>query len=77
MSDSDFRWMKTMGQVSAIGLLILISALIGLGSGHWLDGKFGTTPWLTFVLTLFGLAAGLYESVRLLLQATREDDDHR
>ncbi len=61
MSGSDLGWMRTLGQLSAIGLLIGISTLIGLGLGYWLDGKLGTTPWLAFSLTLLGLAAGLYQ----------------
>ena len=76
MSQSDYRWMRTVGQLSAIGLLIGVSVLIGLGLGCWLDSKLGTAPWLAFTMTLIGLAAGLYESMRLLLKAIREDDDH-
>ncbi|MEN6356341.1 MAG: AtpZ/AtpI family protein [Armatimonadota bacterium] len=75
MNGSNFRWAKTMAQVSSIALLILVSTGIGLGLGYWLDGKLGTTPWLAFVLTIVGLAAGLYEAVKILIEATENEGD--
>lgn len=56
-------------------MLILVATGIGLGLGLWLDSKLGTKPWLAVVLCLFGLAAGLYESMKMLIEITREDDD--
>ena len=61
--------------VSSIGLLVLVSTAIGLGIGYWLDSKLGTTPWLAFILTLVGLASGLYEAIVLLISVTRENND--
>ena len=74
MSDSDYRWMRNLGSVFSIGMLILISIAIGMGLGYWLDSKLGTKPWLAFVFTIIGLAAGLYESVKILIEATRDGD---
>ena len=74
MSDSDYRWMRNVGSVVSIGMLIMISIAIGLGLGYWLDSKLGTKPWLAFVFTLLGLAAGLYESVKILIEVTRDGD---
>lgn len=73
MSEPNYRWLKKWGPVTSIPFLILFSIGIGIGSGMWLDGKLHTTPWLTIVLTIIGLAAGLYESAKLLIDATRED----
>ena len=75
MSEPNYRWVRTAGTVSSIALLILASTGIGLGLGVWLDGKLGTKPWLAFTLILVGLFAGLYESVVILIKATREQDD--
>ena len=74
MSESNNRWMTQAALVSSIGLLIVVSTLMGLGLGYWLDGKLGTKPWLAFVLTLVGLAAGIYESARIILNAIRSED---
>ena len=67
--------MRAAAQVWAIPVLILVSTLIGLGLGLWLDGKLGTKPWLAIVLTFVGLAAGLYESVKILIQVSRGNGD--
>ncbi|OFX15503.1 MAG: hypothetical protein A2Z18_05820 [Armatimonadetes bacterium RBG_16_58_9] len=75
MTEPNYRWVRTAGTVSSIALLILASTGIGLGLGVWLDGKLGTKPWLAFALTLVGLISGLYESVVILIKATREQDD--
>lgn len=75
MQKNDNKWVGAAAQVSSIGLLILISALIGLGIGIWLDGKLGTKPWLTFIFTILGLAAGFYEAIRMLLKVVKDEKD--
>jgi len=75
MAGPNYGWMQAAAQVWAIPVLILVSTLIGLGLGYWLDGKLGTTPWLAIVFTFLGLAAGLYESVKILIQVSRGDGD--
>jgi ATP synthase protein I len=66
--------MRQAAVVSSLGLLVLFSTLIGLGLGYWLDSKLGTKPWLAFVLTMLGLAAGIYEAARILLGVIRDED---
>jgi F0F1-type ATP synthase assembly protein I len=48
---------RTLGYLSTIGLTMALSVGIGAVLGHWLDEKFGTTPWLFFVFLGFGIAA--------------------
>ena len=75
MSEPKYGWVRSVGLITSIPLLILISVGIGLWVGMWLDSKLGTKPWLAIVLTLLGLAAGLYESARLLIDVTRHSGD--
>ena len=74
MSESNNRWIGQAAMVSSVGVLVMVSTLIGLGLGYWLDGKLGTKPVLAFVCTLIGLAAGIYESARIILNAIRSED---
>ncbi len=67
--ESDWEWLRVMGSISSIGFLILISIGIGLLFGLWLDKMLHTSPIFAFIFTLVGLAAGLYEAVRLLIKA--------
>lgn len=71
---SDFGWVRTAGEVGSIGMIVLIATGMGLAAGVWLDKKFRTTPYLTFVMTLLGLAAGIYEAVKILIKVTHSDD---
>lgn len=41
---------------ATVGLEILLSVLFGFLLGRWLDGKFGTDPYITVVGFFFGLA---------------------
>jgi F0F1-type ATP synthase assembly protein I len=46
--------------------------LIGILLGDWLDGRFGTTPWLLIVFIVFGFAAGMKGVMRYVRQADRD-----
>jgi F0F1-type ATP synthase assembly protein I len=74
MNRPDYRWMRKAGPVWSIPFLIPISTVIGLLLGRWLDGVFGTKPWIAIALTLLGLASGIYESARILIEATRDEN---
>jgi F0F1-type ATP synthase assembly protein I len=74
MNQSDNKWMAQAAMVSSVGFLVVVATLIGLGIGMWLDSKLGTKPWLAFVFTLVGLAAGIYEAARIILNAIRSQD---
>jgi F0F1-type ATP synthase assembly protein I len=68
----DNGWIKKAANASVIGLLPLVSIGVGLFIGLRIDSKLSTSPWFAFVFTLLGLAAGLYESVRILIEVTRD-----
>jgi len=55
---------KELAYYSSLGLTVAISIFIGLFFGVWLDGKFETSPVLTFVFLGFGIAAGFTNLVR-------------
>ena len=58
--------------------LELAGATAGLALiGHWIDGKFGTSPWGILGGVLMGIVGGLYNLVKQSLAAVREarDDD--
>ncbi len=56
-----------------IGLEFGIAVAIGILLGHWLDGKFGTKPWLMLLLMFCGLAAAGRDLYRLVKRAEAED----
>ena len=54
----------------SLGLWIGGGAILG----HWLDGKFATTPLLTVILLFLGLAIGLYDAFRRLKALVASND---
>lgn len=52
------KQLKIAGRVGSVGIEIVIATLIGYAGGAWLDGKLGTSPYLTLVGLLLGIAAG-------------------
>ena len=56
----------SLALVSQLGLTMVLSILIGLVAGQWLDAKLGTSPWALIVLLLIGIAAGIFGVVRLV-----------
>lgn len=61
-----------------MGVGFAFAVWIGGGAllGHWLDGKLGTSPVLTVVLLVLGLALGMYDAYRRLqaLVASTDND---
>jgi F0F1-type ATP synthase assembly protein I len=46
------------------GWELVVSVLVGLGLGWWLDGRLGMEPWLTLLGAMAGISAGLYQLIR-------------
>ena len=57
--------LKLVGRFGSIGIELVVATLIGYFGGGWLDGRFGTKPWLTTIGLLFGIAAGFRALVRI------------
>ncbi len=61
--------LRTLGQLSTVGLSFVLALVMGFGGGYWLDGWLGTRPWLAFAGFFLGLAAGVLNVYRIF-QAT-------
>lgn len=73
MPEDERKWIRNAGLASSIGLVLVISTVIGYAIGNWLDGKFGTGPWLMLVFTLLGIIAGFVQIFRLANQLSKEE----
>lgn len=61
------RYIKELAYFSTIGLSVALAIFIGLALGVYLDGRFGTSPWLTIIFLLLGIAAG-YRNIGLAIK---------
>jgi len=55
--------------MSSVGLEMGIAVILGLLAGRWLDGQYGTGPWLMMAFTALGMAAGFKGVFRALREA--------
>lgn len=59
------KQLRSPTRVLAVGSELGIATLIGLFGGSWLDGRFGTGPWLTILGLALGTTAGIRSLMRL------------
>ena len=57
-----------IGRAGWIGITLVVSTVVGLAGGYYLDRWLGTAPWLTMIGLGFGIAAGF---VNLFRSVTR------
>jgi ATP synthase protein I len=60
----DRRWIRQVGTLSGVGLTLVISTVLGLTGGYYLDRWLGTGPWLLLAGLLLGIAAGFVNLFR-------------
>ena len=70
--DSKIFW-RQAGNAGAVGLEIAVALTIGYFGGNYLDGKFGSTPWLTWIGFVVGIGAGIKALVRVSRQYARNN----
>jgi ATP synthase protein I len=58
MEEKDRKLIRMLGVLSTVGLTMVFATVIGLYVGLKLDEWLGTSPWLTALFLLLGIAAG-------------------
>jgi len=64
MPDEEPSLLRQIARLSTIGISLVAATAIGLLLGYGLDWLLGTTPWLTMVFALLGIAAGFLNLFR-------------
>lgn len=58
MDEEKRNLLKTLGNVSTIGISFAVAIAIGIWIGLKLDAWLGTDPWFFFIFMFFGIVAG-------------------
>lgn len=62
-----------MGDALQLGASIVLAIFIGAALGYWLDGKFGTFPYLSIIFFLLGIAAAARNVWRAVQKELKSD----
>jgi F0F1-type ATP synthase assembly protein I len=63
--------------VAGLGLQFVVSLLLFLFIGKWLDERLGTAPWLLITGVFLGAGASFYSIYRRLMADQRREDEAR
>ncbi len=66
MDGEDPGQRKKFAAYSTLGIMFPASIAVGLFLGVFLDDLLGTSPVLTIILTLYGIAAGFYNFFKVI-----------
>jgi F0F1-type ATP synthase assembly protein I len=65
----------TPASFAGAGAQFVVSILLFLYVGKWLDAKLGTAPWLLMLGVFVGAGAGFYSFYRRIMAASRDHGD--
>jgi ATP synthase protein I len=60
------RGLAYLALFSQIGITLLVTTLLGVLGGYWLDGQLGTNPVFAMLGFLAGAGAGAWADYRLI-----------
>ncbi len=61
-------------QYSSRGLEMGLNVVVGIVMGYYLDKYFKTSPYLTIIFMLFGVAAAVKTAIRLIRKVEKDDE---
>lgn len=65
--DEKSEYLRQVGLLSSIPILMVVGPLVGYFIGSWIDGWAGTDPWFKIILIVLGFVASgkeIYNIVR-------------
>ena len=65
------KQLKQFARLASVGIELVISTVLGMLGGRWLDSKLSTEPWLTLVGLLLGVIAGFRSLILTARKASR------
>ncbi|MCJ7774616.1 MAG: AtpZ/AtpI family protein, partial [Desulfobacterales bacterium] len=73
MKKENKKLAKELVYFSTLGLQVAFAIVIGYFLGKYLDGKFRTSPWLTYIFLVFGIIAG-FKNIGLAIKRVEKAD---
>jgi len=73
MEKKNKKLAKELVYFSTLGLQVAFAIVIGFFLGQYLDKKFNTSPWLTYIFLVFGIIAG-FKNIGLAIKRVEKAD---
>ena len=70
-----YEGLRSAGLLLTIPTLLIVAPLVGFFLGSWLDGRFGTGPWLGIAGLVVGFAAAGRETYRIYRRYAAEEEE--
>jgi F0F1-type ATP synthase assembly protein I len=64
---------RQIGLLTSIPFILALAPIVGYFLGKFLDQKFRTQPWLSFILLILGFVAGVRETIHIVKMSQSED----
>ena len=72
--ESERRWISEFGPYLTMGMQLAIAVVAFFFLGRWLDGVFGTAPWLMIAGLLLGTVGGFASFFRSALAIGKKEE---
>lgn len=69
-NNSDNNWVEYLTLGSQLAITVTLMVFLGV----WLDGKFDTTPVLTVVFSFLGVAGGMYNFIKRVINSDKKNE---
>jgi ATP synthase protein I len=76
MKEENKSLLKTIAELSTLGLTMVFATFIGLAIGLYLDSKLNTSPWLSILFLIIGIAAGFYKVIQVVIREARKKENN-
>ncbi len=73
MNDKQREEKKKLAAYSSVGLMFPASIAVGVAIGYFLDELFKTSPYLLIIFTLYGIAAGFVNLIKVTRQQRKRE----
>ncbi len=64
--------LKLLARFGTVGLEMGLAVFVGALAGTYLDGLFGTKPWLSVIFVFFGIAAAFKRLIDVARKAKQD-----
>lgn len=69
--------LKSLGLLLGLGIELATSVAVMFFLGRYLDGAWGTTPWMMLALTTLGAAGGMYHFIRTVRDVNKQESKEK